>query len=119
MLNASYRKRLEMKKMFAVGATAALMLAASSPAFAQATAINEGDSVEGDSVEFNAVAQNISGGFGDITQSQFGQADAVSGDVSADADDDSVATADSSAVADVAQEQDFTFVQFNSVLNDF
>ena len=103
-----------MKKMFAVGATAALMLAASSPAFAQATAINEGDSVEGDSVEFNAVAQNISGGFGDITQSQFGEADA-----SADADDDSVATADSSAVADVAQEQDFTFVQFNSVLNDF
>ncbi len=102
-----------MKKMFAVGATAALMLAASSPAFAQATAINEGDSVE-----FNAVAQNISGGFGDITQSQFGEADA-SADASADADDDSVATADSSAVADVAQEQDFTLVQYNSALNDF
>ena len=90
-----------MKKMFAVGATAALMLAASSPAFAQATAINEGDSVE-----FNAVAQNISGGFGDITQSQFGEADAV-------------ATDDSAAAAEVSQSQDFTFVQFNSVLNDF
>ncbi len=106
MLNASYRKRLEMKKMFAIGATAALMLAASSPAFAQATAINEGDSVEGDSVEFNAVAQNISGGFGDITQSQFGEADAI-------------ATDDSAAAAEVSQSQDFTFVQFNSVLNDF
>lgn len=90
-----------MKKMFAIGATAALMLAASSPAFAQATAINEGDSVE-----FNAVAQNISGGFGDITQSQFGEADAV-------------ATDDSAAAAEVSQSQDFTFVQFNSVLNDF
>ncbi len=90
-----------MKKMFAVGATAALMLAASSPAFAQATAINEGDSVE-----FNAVAQNISGGFGDITQSQFGEADAM-------------ATDDSAAAAEVSQSQDFTFVQFNSVLNDF
>jgi len=101
LLNASYRKRLEMKKMFAVGATAALMLAASSPAFAQATAINEGDSVE-----FNAVAQNISGGFGDITQSQFGEADAM-------------ATDDSAAAAEVSQSQDFTFVQFNSVLNDF
>ena len=114
-----------MKKMFAIGATAALMLAASSPAFAlDVNVVGDENNVDvtreiqGGSIEFNAVAQNISGGFGDITQSQFGQADA-SADASADADDDSVATADSSAVADVAQEQDFTFVQFNSVLNDF
>lgn len=81
------------------------MLAASSPAFAQATAINGGD-FDGDSVEFNAVAQNTSGGFGDVEQSQFGEA-------SADA------SGDSAAAADVSQSQHFTFVQFNSALNDF
>lgn len=91
-----------MKKMFAVGATAALMFAATSPAFASHTlAINEGDDTE-----FNAIAQNISGGFGDVDQSQFGEADAV-------------ATDDSAAAADVSQSQGFTFVQFNSALNDF
>ena len=90
-----------MKKMFAVGATAALMLAATTPAFANTLAINEGDDTE-----FNAVAQNISGGFGDIDQSQFGEATAD-------------ASGDSAAAADVSQEQDFTFVQFNSALNDF
>ncbi len=90
-----------MKKMFAVGATAALMLAATTPAFANTLAINEGDDTE-----FNAVAQNISGGFGDVDQSQFGEATAD-------------ASGDSAAAADVSQEQDFTFVQFNSALNDF
>ncbi len=89
-----------MKKMFAVGATAALMLAATSPAFASHTlAINEGDDTE-----FNAIAQNINGGFGDVDQSQFGEA---------------TATGDSAAAADVSQSQGFTFVQFNSALNDF
>jgi len=95
-----------MKKMFAVGATAALMLAATSPAFAAEFGDVTITEDNGDSVEFNAVAQNISGGFGDIDQSQFGQADAF-------------ATDDSNAVAQVSQEQDFTFVQFNSALNDF
>ena len=91
-----------MKKMFAVGATAALMLAATSPAFASHTlAINEGDDTE-----FNAVAQNISGGFGDVEQSQFGEATAD-------------ASGDSAAAAAVSQSQGFTFVQFNSALNDF
>ena len=90
-----------MKKLFAVGATAALLMAATSPASALTLAINEGDDVE-----FNAVAQNISGGFGDVDQSQFGTATAD-------------ASGDSAAAADVSQEQGFTFVQFNSALNDF
>ncbi|MDP9437961.1 MAG: hypothetical protein M3P49_04355, partial [Actinomycetota bacterium] len=60
-----------MKKMFAVGATAALLMTATTPAFANTLAINEGDDTE-----FNAVAQNISGGFGDVDQSQFGEATA-------------------------------------------
>ncbi len=90
-----------MKKMFAVGATAALLMTATTPAFANTLAINEGDDTE-----FNAVAQNISGGFGDVDQSQFGEATAD-------------ASGDSAAAADVSQEQDFTFVQFNSALNDF
>ena len=90
-----------MKKLFAVGATAALLMTATSPAFADTLAINEGDDVE-----FNAVAQNISGGFGDVDQSQFGEATAE-------------ASGDSAAAADVSQSQGFTFVQFNSALNDF
>ena len=68
-----------MKKLFAVGATAALLMAATSPASALTLAIDDGDDVE-----YNAIAQNISGGFGDVDQSQ-----------------------------------GFTFVQFNSALNDF
>ncbi len=94
-----------MKKMFAVGATAALLMTATSPAFAHTLAIDDGDDVE-----FNAVAQNISGGFDDVEQSQFGEATA---DATADA------SGDSAAAADVSQSQGFTFVQFNSALNDF
>ena len=90
-----------MKKLFAVGATAALMLAATSPASALTLAIDDGDDTE-----FNAVAQNISGGFGDVEQSQFGEATAD-------------ASGDSAAAAEVSQSQGFTFVQFNSALNDF
>ena len=78
------------------------MMVSTSPAFTSHTlAINEGDDTE-----FNAIAQNISGGFGDVEQSQFGEATAD-------------ASGDSAAAADVSQEQDFTFVQFNSALNDF
>ena len=113
-----------MKKMFAVAATAALMLAASSPALAYEIDVVGDENVVtyesvGDSTEYNAIAQNISGGFGDITQSQFGQADAVSGDATAVSDDESVSVADSSAEANVSQSQDFTLVQYNSALNDF
>ena len=99
-------KEKRMKKMFAVGATAALMLAATSPAFAAEFGDVTITETSGDDVEFNAVAQNISGGFGDVTQNQSGLGDQT-------------ATDDSNAVAQVAQEQDFTFVQFNSALNDF
>jgi hypothetical protein len=111
-----------MKKLFAVGATVALMLAATSPVLAQDVDVIGDENVvtnanEGGSIEFNAIAQNISGGFGDITQSQFGQADAVGGDATATGDESIAVGGD--AVADVAQEQDFTFVQYNSALNDF
>jgi len=90
-----------MKKLFAVGATAALLMTATSPAFAYTLAIDDGDDVE-----FNAIAQNISGGFGDVEQSQFGEATAD-------------ASGDSAAAAEVSQSQGFTFVQYNSALNDF
>ncbi len=98
-----------MKKTFAVAATAALMLAATSPALAQDVDVVGDENVvtnEGSSIEFNAIAQNISGGFGDVDQSQFGEATAT-------------ATDDSAAAADVSQSQGFTFVQYNSALNDF
>ena len=115
-------KEKRMKKLFAVGATAALMLASTSPALALDVVVVGDENVvtteiEGSDVHFNAVAQNIIGSIGDITQNQFGQADAVAGDANANGED-SIAVG-GEAVAEVAQEQDFTFVQFNSALNDF
>src|SRR5215207_5907970 len=71
------------------------------PAFGQAVAINEGDDVE-----YNAVCQNIIGSFGDITQTQDGDADAVAVD-------------DSAAAAEVAQEQGVSISQVNECLNNF
>ena len=84
-----------------LAAMLAMVLAVAAPAFAQATAINEGDDVQ-----YNAVCQNILGSFGDITQNQSGNADAV-------------ATDDSAAAAEVAQEQGVTVAQVNQCLNDF
>ena len=89
-----------------LAAMLAMVLAAAAPAFAQATAIDEGDTTEGDDVQYNAVCQNILGSFGDITQTQSGDADAVAVD-------------DSAAAAEVAQEQDVTISQVNQCLNDF
>ena len=113
-----------MKKLFAVGATAALLIVATSPAFAlDVDVIGDENNVdvtrEGSDVRYNAVAQNIIGSIGDVTQDQFGQADAVSGDASAYAADDSEATATSEATAEVDQSQGFWVVQYNSALNDF
>ncbi len=90
-----------MRKLIVMAMMLAMLLAMAAPAFAQTVAINEGDDVQ-----FNAVAQNISGGFGDVDQSQFGEANATAMD-------------DSAAAAEVSQSQHFTFVQFNSALNDF
>ena len=84
-----------MKKVMLLTAMLAMVLAAAAPAFAQATAINEGDDVE-----YNAVCQNLLGGVGDITQGQGGEADAV-------------ATEDSAAAAEVAQSQGVTIEQAN------
>jgi len=89
-----------------LAAMLAMVLAAAAPAFAQATAIDEGDTTEGDDVQYNAVCQNILGSFGDITQTQSGDADAVAVD-------------DSAAAAEVAQEQGVTIAQVNQCLNDF
>jgi Tfp pilus assembly protein FimT len=85
--------------MTIVVALLAMMLAAASPAFAHTLATDEGDGVR--SV---AVAQDISGALGDVDRSQFGTA---------------TATDDSAAAADVSRSQGFTFVQFNSAVNDF
>jgi hypothetical protein len=90
-----------MKKLMVLTMVAALMLVAASPAFAQAVAIDEGDDVE-----FNAVAQNLIGPVGDITQTQVGTATAV-------ADDDSAAS------ASVYQTQDVSISQSNVVGNGF
>ena len=113
-----------MKKLFAVGATAALLMVATSPAFAlDVDVIGDENNVdvtrEGSDVRYNAVAQNIIGSIGDVTQDQFGQADAVSGDAIAVSDDESVSMANSEATAEVDQSQYFTVVQYNSALNDF
>jgi len=89
-----------MRKVMLLAAMLAMVLAAAAPAFAQAVAIDEGDDVE-----YNAVCQNILGGVGDITQGQGGEADAV-------------ATDDSAAAAEVAQEQGVTIEQVNECLNE-
>jgi hypothetical protein len=112
-----------MKKLFAVGATAALLMVATSPAFALDVDVtgdenNVDVTREGSDVRYNAVAQNIIGSIGDVEQSQLGVAWAES-DASAYADDESEATADSAATAEVDQSQDFTVEQDNSALNDF
>ena len=89
-----------MRKVMLLAAMLAMVLAAAAPAFAQVTAIDEGDDVE-----YNAVCQNILGGVGDITQDQDGDADAV-------------ATDDSAAAAEVAQSQGVTIEQANECLNE-
>ena len=96
-----------MKKLFAVGATAALMVAMLAPAALANSVVDiVGDentvTNEGDNTEYNAIAQNLLGSIGDVEQSQYGEA-----------------TADSAATAGVDQSQGFTVVQFNSALNDF
>src|SRR5215218_6893160 len=90
-----------MRKVMLLAAMLAMVLAAAAPALAQAVAIDEGDDVE-----YNAVCQNIIGGFGDITQAQYGDADAVAVD-------------DSAAAAEVAQEQGVSISQVNECLNNF
>jgi hypothetical protein len=90
-----------MKKLMVLAMVAALMLVAASPAFAQAVAIDEGDDTE-----FNAVAQNLIGPVGDITQTQVGTATAVAVD-------------DSAASASVSQTQDVSISQSNVVGNGF
>src|SRR5215211_6402837 len=90
-----------MKKVMLLAAMLAMVLAAAAPALGQAVAIDEGDDVE-----YNAVCQNIIGGFGDITQAQYGTADAIAVD-------------DSAAAAEVAQEQGVSISQVNECLNNF
>jgi LPXTG-motif cell wall-anchored protein len=89
-----------MRKVMLLAAMLAMVLAAAAPAFAQAVAIDEGDDVE-----YNAVCQNILGSVGDIEQEQEGEAEAV-------------ATDDSAAAAEVAQEQGVTIEQVNECLNE-
>ncbi len=88
-----------MKKLMLVVAMLAMMLAMAAPAFAQATAIDQGDDVE-----FNAGAQNIIGSVGDITQTQVGTATAT-------------ADNDSAAAASVDQAQDVSISQSNEFGN--
>ena len=90
-----------MRKVMLLAAMLAMVLAAAAPALAQAVAIDEGDDVE-----YNAVCQNIIGGFGEITQAQYGTADAIAVD-------------DSAAAAEVAQEQGVSISQVNECLNNF
>ena len=88
-----------MKKLMVLATVLAMMLAMAAPAFAQATAINEGDDIE-----FNAGAQNIIGSVGDITQTQVGTATAT-------------ADNDSAAAASVDQAQDVSISQSNEFGN--
>ena len=84
-----------MRKLMVLAAMQAMILTAASPAFAQDITITQGDTVE-----FNAGAQNIIGSVGDITQTQTGTATAVAVD-------------DSEAAAVVFQTQDFSIAQSN------
>jgi hypothetical protein len=88
-----------MKKLMLMVAMLAMMLAMAAPAFAQATAIDEGDDVE-----FNAGAQNLIGSVGDITNTQTGTAVAA-------------ADNDSAAAAEVAQTQEVSISQTNEFGN--
>src|SRR4028118_68867 len=97
-----------MRKMMLLAAMLAMVLAAAVPALAQDTEIDGDENVvtnEGDDTQYNAVCQNIIGSIGDISQEQSGNADAV-------------ATDDSNAVAEVAQEQGVSIAQVNQCLND-
>ncbi len=98
------------KKTTLMVALVALMVAMFAPAaLAQETDIVGDENVvtnEGDSVEFNAVCQNIIGSVGDIEQTQEGEADAVAVD-------------DSNAVAEVDQSQHVSIYQTNRCLNDY
>ncbi len=89
-----------MRKIVLLAAMLAMVLAAAAPAFAQTLAVDEGDDVE-----YNAVCQNIVGAYGDITNTQDGDADAI-------------ATDDSAAAAEVAQSQGVTIEQVNACLNE-
>jgi hypothetical protein len=82
-----------------MAAMLALMLAFTSPAFADTVTVTTGDTVE-----FNAVAQNIIGTVGDVTGVQVGTATAT-------------ATNDSVAVATVDQTQNVSIEQSNVVGN--
>ncbi len=64
-----------MKKLIAVGATAALILAASSPAFAQDAVANDGSIATGGDVQFVDASQ-----FQFALQAQFGDANAIGDD---------------------------------------
>ncbi len=64
-----------MKKLFAVGATAALILAASSPAFAQDAFANDDSIATGGDVQFVDASQ-----FQFALQAQFGDANAIGDD---------------------------------------
>ena len=86
-----------MKKLMVLAAMLAMMMAMAAPAFAQATAIDEGDDVE-----FNAGAQNLIGSVGEVTQVQVGEADAT-------ADNDSAAATSVSHAQDVTISQTIEF----------
>ena len=91
-----------MRKLMVLVAMLALMLAAASPAFAQDVTVTTGDSVE-----FNAVCQNIAGEINAVG------VNAANANANADAGDDAV------AVASVSQSQGIFVVQANSCLNNF
>jgi len=90
-----------LKKVMLLAGMLAMVLVAAAPALGQAVAIDEGDDVG-----YNAVCQNIIGSFGDITQAQYGTANAI-------------AVEDSAAAAEVAQEQGVSIEQVNECLNNF
>jgi len=87
------KKEKDMKKMIAVGATVALMLAASSPALAQVESEVDGDDNDTFTAQFVDASQ-----FQFALQAQFG-------DASATADDDSTAEATVDVSQSITQNQ--------------
>ena len=91
-----------MRRVMLLAAMLAMVLAAAAPVLAQDVNVETGDSVE-----YNAVCQNIAGEINAIA------VNTANADASAEAGDDAV------AIAEIAQDNDLTVAQVNECLNNF
>jgi len=91
-----------LRKVMLLAAMLAMVLAAAAPVLAQDVNVETGDTVE-----YNAVCQNIAGEINAINAN------------TANADADAEAGDDAAAIAEIAQDNDLTVAQVNECLNNF